>query len=329
MRAGILALLALFALISMAVAEDEGLISREEDNMTFSIDQKVSGGGFFSTYRYALMPDAIGPEGRLFNGVESKNQAHASGGQEMKSLFSGESTYVNESTLNSETDEEETSFYGEQVKIYDDYEEETTSIIDLKEDNALTYSPISLSVGTRYYSSHPLAFNSLVKDSVCIKNRDGFSSLNHAVENAHALKKLLDANSDGINLSLNVEEDLTEGKSHFGALQLVGYPRDEEPEEEWEVAINGTMKLWHSAQAVLDDDYIGSFHIKKNMTLTFDEDDDEKWDQAWLPCCSGGYLTMPANYQKGSKGFGSDVGGVFDCTCSKVPKEAQFQEVRR
>jgi hypothetical protein len=326
LREGILALLALFALISMAVAEHEdgGLISRKENNMTFSIDQKVSGAGFFSTYRYALMPDAIGPEGRLFNGVESKNQAHASGVQDMESLFSGESTYVNESTFNPKLEEEEMGVYSEHVEVYDDYEEETTCIINLKEDNILIYSPISLSFGTMYYNRHPLAFKSLIKDGVCIKNRDGFGSLNHAVENAHALNKLLDANSDGVNLSLNVEEDLKEGKSHFGALQLTGYPRDEEPEY-GEPATPGTaMKLWQKSQAVLDEDYIGSFHIKKNMTLTFDEDDVE-WDHAWLPCCSGGYLTMPIYYRKGSKGFGSDVEGVFNCTCSKVPKEAQFQ----
>jgi hypothetical protein len=55
LREGILASLALFALISMAVAEyeDDYLIFREENNLTFSIDQKVSGAGFFSTYKYA------------------------------------------------------------------------------------------------------------------------------------------------------------------------------------------------------------------------------------------------------------------------------------
>jgi len=307
----------------MAVAEyeDDYLIFREENNLTFSIDQKVSGAGFFSTYKYALMPDAIGPEGRLFNGVEAKNQAHASGAMDMESLFSGESTYVNESNLNPKIEGEEKYVNSEHVKKFEDYEEETTSVIDLKEDNTLTYSPMSLSVGTNYYDRHPLAFNSLIKDGVWMKNRDGFSSLSHVVDNAHALNKLLDANSDAVNLSLNVEEDLTEGKSHFGALQLVGYPRDEEPEdEEAEAATLGTaMKLWQKPMVELDEDYIGSFHMKKNMTLTWEEDDEE-WDYAWLPCCSGGYLTMPTHYQTGSNGFGSDVKGVFDCTCNKKPE---------
>ena len=322
MREGILASLALFALISMAVAEyeDDYLIFREENNLTFSIDQKVSGAGFFSTYKYALMPDAIGPEGRLFNGVEAKNQAHASGAMDMESLFSGESTYVNESNLNPKIEGEEKYVNSEHVKKFEDYEEETTSVIDLKEDNALTYSPMSLSVGTNYYDRHPLAFNSLIKDGVWMKNRDGFSSLSHVVDNAHALNKLLDANSDAVNLSLNVEEDLTEGKSHFGALQLVGYPRDEEPEDEEEAATPGTaMKLWQKPDVELDEDYIGSFHMKKNMTLAWNEDDEE-YDYAWLPCCSGGFLDMNLMDR-----VERNVSGIFDCTCSKVPREAQFQ----
>ncbi len=330
MREGILALLALFALISMAVAEDDYQISREDDNLTFSIDQNVSGSGFFSTYRYALMPDAIGPEGRLFNGVEAKNQAHASGTQDMESLFSGESTYVNESTLNPEIDEEDKYVHGEHIMKFDDYEETTTSIIDLKEDNALTYSPMSLSVGLRYYDRHPLAFNSLIKDGVWIKNRDGLSSVDHVVENAHALSKLLNANSDFVNLSLNVEEDLTEGKSHFGALQLEEYPRDEpEEEESEEVALEEeaeepetpkiAMKIWHTPLVELDEDYIGSFHMKKNMTLAWNEDDEE-YDYSWLPCCSGGFLDMNLMER-----VDRSVSGIFDCTCYNVPTEAQFQ----
>ena len=327
MREGILAFLAIFALISMAVAEyeDDYLISREDNNLTFSIDQKVSGSGFFSAYRYALMPDAIGPEGRLFNGVEAKNRAHASGAIDIESLFSGESTYVNESTLNPEIEEEDKYVNSEHVWKSYDYEETTTSIIDLKEDNTLTYSPMSLSVGLKYYDRHPLAFNSLIKDGVWIKNRDGLSSLDHVVDNAHALNKLLDANSDFVNLSLKVEEDLTEGKSHFGALQLAEYPRDEpedeeSEDEEEEPATPGTaMKLWQKAEAVLDEDYIGSFHIKKNMTLTLEEDDEE-WAHAWLPCCSGGFLDM--NLMDRAE---RSVSGVFDCTCYKVPREAQFQ----
>jgi len=38
-------------------------------------------------------------------------------------------------------------------------------------------------------------------------------------------------------------------------------------------------------------------------------------------------LTMPAFYQMDSKGFGSNVKKVFDCTCFTAPTEAQFPRV--
>jgi hypothetical protein len=42
-------------------------------------------------------------------------------------------------------------------------------------------------------------------------------------------------------------------------------------------------------------------------------------DDDWLPCCYDGYLTMPKYYRMGSKGFGSNVKAIFDCTCFESP----------
>ncbi len=57
-------------------------------------------------------------------------------------------------------------------------------------------------------------------------------------------------------------------------------------------------------------------------TSYFAEDDVK--GSGMLACCSDGYLTMPTYYRMGSKGFGSDVKGVFDCTCFKPSTQAQF-----
>jgi hypothetical protein len=66
-------------------------------------------------------------------------------------------------------------------------------------------------------------------------------------------------------------------------------------------------------------EYIGNL----NMSLAIKMDDYiiiNTPDDEWLPsCCFGGYLTMPTYYQKGSKGFGSNVKDVFDCTCWREP----------
>ena len=43
----------------------------------------------------------------------------------------------------------------------------------------------------------------------------------------------------------------------------------------------------------------------------------------WLPCCTGGFADM--NYLD-KKPFKSAT-GIFDCTCFKVPTQAQFPRV--
>jgi hypothetical protein len=62
------------------------------------------------------------------------------------------------------------------------------------------------------------------------------------------------------------------------------------------------------------DRYVGNFDITRKIHMNSSAWKIE-YDDDWLPCCYGGYLTMPTYYQKGSKGFGGNVKNVFDCTC--------------
>jgi hypothetical protein len=135
------------------------------------------------------------------------------------------------------------------------------------------------------------------------------------------LDKVLDAQSDATNGTMNIEEDLVDGRAHFGVLQLQGLPVDEEPEEDSEeVQVLGlAMKTWKKPLIELDEDYLGNFHIKKNMDLYTYSKEEEKED-SWLPCCSGGFSYM--NYAD-AEAFKS-ARDIFDCTCIKVPAKAQF-----
>ena len=324
-------MLALFALIGMAVAdneEKEGQLEKndaaydnpttlEEKNLKFDFEQNVSGTGFFSAYKYALMPDVTGTEGRLFNGVEAKNKAHGSGKIDTDWNIYAESSYTNKTWIN--------GAYDEDGEVIED-EEEATSIVQMKEDSQMVYSPLAMGIGSRYYDLHPISFNSLLKEDDWIKNRNGLNSLYHRVDQAHGLNIALDAQSDTTNNTMNIDEDLVDGRAHFGALQLAGIPLDEEPEEtdegdsEEEVQVLGlAMKAWQKPVIDMDEDYVGSFHITKNMNLYTYSDDYERED-SWLPCCSGGFSDM--NYID-AKAFKS-ARGIFDCTCFKAPSEAQF-----
>jgi hypothetical protein len=300
----------------------ENPTSIEEKNLTFNMEQKVEGTGFYAGYRYILMPDAVGPEGRLYNGAEAKNDAHGSGNLDADSWVYAESTYLNRTWIN--------GAYNETGYIIQDQEDTTSAILMQEESNAV-YSPAAISIGLWYYHSHPLTFNSLLGERAWIKGRDGFNSIQHAVRDARGLRKALNIESDSYNVSMRLEEDLISGRAHLGALQLAGYPRDEETmveesEEEGSeedgsgsAVLGAAMRLWHDPLFVLDEDYAGTYHIKKNISLYVYWDNNAREDD-WLPCCTGGYASMtPADqrYVKFAK-------GIFDCTCFKVPERAQF-----
>lgn len=291
----------------------------ESRNLTFSMDQNVSGLGFFSTYKYAKMPDANGEEGDLYNGVETKNNAHGSVQIDTTSQMLAESKFMNRTWIYGAYDED-----GEPaLKDDEDYLIDTEAGIVLNEDGHMTYVPQSLTVGSRYYAANPIIFNSLINDYVFTKNRNWHNSIDHQIRYAHTLDLLLETESNVDNNSMKVDENITNGQAHFGVLQLPGIPRDQLPDEESTEdeemqALGPAMKAWHRPDFEMDETYVGSYHIKKDLNLYNWEDDYERVDH-WLPCCFGGFLDMSMWDRTERK----SARGVFDCTCFQVPKMAQ------
>ena len=210
---------------------------------------------------------------------------------------------------------------------YDPDHAEALSCIQLKEDNSMIQSPIVFSVGTGFYAASPLQFNSLLKEKTWLKNRGSATVMHHEVEYAHALDKELEIlakdfiSEDDPSVSMmNISEDMTDGRAHIGLLQGDPDIVSKEDDDENMFIVN---TAWKKPLVDVDEDYWGTYHIEKLMNLTASVDETEE-DDDWLPCCSGGYLSMPETYRKGSNGFGSDVTGVFDCTCFKAPGLAEF-----
>jgi hypothetical protein len=267
------------------------------------MDQKVSGTGFFSTHKYALMPDALGTEGWLNNGVEVNNHVHGSGQIDTNLIMNGESDYTNQTWVNGIELENGTIVQDQRT---------ATITAQLDEDGKMIYSPTAMGVGSGYYGLHPVSFNSLLNEDNWIKNRDGLNSLYHRVDYAHGLDIALHAESDTTNNTMNVEEDLTNGRAHFGALQLEQTPAD------WP-----TTEAWKKPSLILDENYVGTYHIKENINLYTSSENDTNEDQ-WLPCCFGGWDTMRIPFD--TKNFGQSTKGVFDCTCFKTHNVAEFTE---
>ncbi|NYT01309.1 MAG: hypothetical protein GKC10_00890, partial [Methanosarcinales archaeon] len=61
-------------------------------NMSLRMEQKVDGQGYFMSYKYARMPNAMGMTGIMNNGVEAKDYLHGSGSIDSDFVLSAESS---------------------------------------------------------------------------------------------------------------------------------------------------------------------------------------------------------------------------------------------
>ena len=273
-------------------------------NATFNFEQSVQGNGYHMSYIYAKA-----------GGTAMKNYAHGSGSLDSEATLTWQ--HVIEKTHNLQSD------------YFDHYQD----CIQFKEDVAMVYAPMRIAVGTGYYAAHPLDYSSLLKEKTWVKNYRAGTSMHHEVEYAHALDKELnivvkevfnktyDPEIFGIGYTqMTINEDMTDGKAHIGVLQAAdNYASLEDGDFTAEnLAIRKTA--WRNPAIEIDEDYWGTYHIEKNMTLETPYRLVQK-NEDWLPCCFGGFDSMTSAEKKYIK----SATGIFDCTCFKAPTQAQFQ----
>lgn len=278
--------------------------AKQESNTTFNFEQSVQGNGYFMTYMYAKAGN-----------LAFKNYAHGSG------------SIDNEATL-------VTQELNRSSHPYDtDWNDFDQNCIQFKEDVAMVYAPMRIAVGNGYYAANPLDYSSLLKEKTWVKNPIAATSMHHEVEYAHALDKILEVTAkekfnytydpvwEGVGYTnMKVEEDVTDGKAHIGVLQGSFTFANGQMRDSIDFPIS---TAWKNPAIEIDEDYWGTYHIEKNMTLEVPYKRTELKED-WLPCCFGGWDTM--NYRD-QKGFGKSTKGVFDCTCFKVPTQAQWPRV--
>jgi hypothetical protein len=256
----------------------------------FKMDEKVDGDGFFSSYQNVTASN-----------LQLHNDGHGSGSYDYEGKFDTQ----NEAEFNDETQE---------------YSLVNDRRIDFNESVDFSFAPHTFSFGKTFQSA---AYSSLGVEKTCIKNYGNNISMNARFDSLNILSKNIsaglywkstDESDDGLiarrtkdlgRTSLMVDTAFN-GRAHIGSLE-VNRPISRS---------NSKNQGLHNVISEIDEDYAGTYTLIMKMSHEYNhtykaEDDD------WLPCCSGGYLTMPTYYRKGSKGFGSDVKGVFDCTCFK------------
>lgn len=175
-------------------------------------------------------------------------------------------------------------------------------------------SPTAFAYGTGWYASHPVGYNSLLKDKNEAKSYQESASMHRQVEYARALKGdiAIEINCTGPNdvadgrgfLKMKIDDDVTQGTLHIGELFTMPMKNVKTPKF-------ANKQGWKNSIIEIDNNYVGDFSVQKTMTLDIKKSK-STWGEDWLPCCSGGFFDIP------SKNFDKDFGsqkGIFDCTC--------------
>ena len=175
-------------------------------------------------------------------------------------------------------------------------------------------SPTNFAYGTGWYASHPVSYNSLLKDKNEAKSYQESASMHRQVEYARALKGdiAVDMNctaptataSGKGSISMKIDDDVTSGTLHIG--ELLSMPMTDTKTPKFK-----TKQGWKYPIIEIDNNYIGDFQVQKTMKLEISKSA-PTWMEDWLPCCSGGFFDIPSyNFDKER---GSQK-GIFDCTC--------------
>lgn len=181
------------------------------------------------------------------------------------------------------------------------------STIQLNESRNISQAPVIMSIGSGYYSSRPISYDSTIGSETWIKDTSAAASMNHEVSYAHGIDGEIELSAKGgsyqddyyqddyysqktSSMQMKIDEDVTEGMVHIGVLQGDGNSSDG--------AANGAAAgegsdiiadAWKNPSLELEENYIGTYHIKKNMTIVTSHNDARRGNY-WLDCCGGGYF---------------------------------------
>jgi hypothetical protein len=195
-------------------------------------------------------------------------------------------------------------------------------------------SPTNFAYGTGWYASHPVNYNSLLKDKNEARSYQEAASMHRQIEYARAVKGdiAIDLNctpptataSGKGALSMKIDDDVTQGTLHIGELvanpkliktkyadKIIRWPngtiRSTTPLYDYD----GHFEAWKNPLIDIESDYVGNFKVQKTMKLEISKSA-PSWMEDWLPCCGGGFFDITSyNFDK-ERGLQK---GIFDCTC--------------
>jgi opacity protein-like surface antigen len=142
------------------------------------------------------------------------------------------------------------------------------SSIRFEGQNRIAQAPTTISVGSGYYSSHPIGYSSEIGSRTRIEDGRSATSMQRDINYAHGINGEMDVaatdgsygidglKSGGLAIThMKIDENVTDGRIHVGVLQ----GSDDS---------DSSMSAWKKPAMEIDEDYIGTYHIYKNMTIS-------------------------------------------------------------
>ncbi len=182
-----------------------------------------------------------------------------------------------------------------------------SSSIRFEDQRNITGAPFSLSVGSGYYSSHPITYASGIGSSTKMADTSSATYLGHEVDMAHGISGAAEFTASSSSYSqygpdysvfgsqstahMKIDENVTEGRVHIGVLQGSNPPGQGVGAAETDPLIDA----WKSPSVEVDEDYIGTYHIYKNISLS-SERFQRNGSESWLDCCKGSYFDIDRRY---------------------------------
>ncbi len=202
------------------------------------------------------------------------------------------------------------------------------SSISFKSQSKISQAPTAISVGSGYYSSHPIGYGGEIGSQTSIKNERSSASMQQDINYAHGVNGQMnvmatdssrsrgDSKFSGSSTTqMKIDENVTNGQIHFGVLQgsdNSGLATDADG------TINRNtdplVEAWKKPDLEIDEDYIGTYHINKNMTISTSYNQNQRND-SWLDFPSGGYFdtNLPGP-------ISTDLDKIFNCKIANPSK---------
>lgn len=138
-------------------------------------------------------------------------------------------------------------------------------------------SPVRVIAGNGYYSSNPLALYSPLSRRTQVLNKgSSAASLHHLIQSAQAISGSSEytvsersyrgedsTRTASTSIGMQIDETVTEGKMRIGVFQADLSSED----ETGQIAGGKASKPWKDPALEMEEEYIGTFQIKKNMTI--------------------------------------------------------------